>query len=387
MLYLLAAAAPLSLSTWGALLNNFAIDRANFTGVEIGILQSLREIPGFLAFAVVFLLLVIQEQTLALVALALLGLGTALTGLFPFTVGLYCATVLMSLGFHYYQAVQDSLALQWLSKSEAPEAFGRFIAIGGFSSITAYGVTLLTWSVLDLDFIWVYAIGGCMTIGLVLFIASAFPNFKEPVQQHRHIVLRSRYWLYYALTLLSGARRQIFVVFAGFMMVEKFGYRVESIATLFLFNCVLNLYIAPLIGRLVHKWGEKRALMFEYVGLIIVFVCYAFVESPVLAAILYLVDHALFAMAIAMKTYFQKIADPADFAPTAGVAFTINHIAAVIIPVIFGFIWLKNPETVFLAGAGIACLSLLLASVVPKSPRAGNEVAFSKVWSAISARD
>jgi MFS family permease len=170
-------------------------------------------------------------------------------------------------------------------------------------------------------------------------------------------------------------------------MVEKFGYRVESIATLFLFNCVLNLYIAPLIGRLVHKWGEKRALMFEYVGLIIVFVCYAFVESPVLAAILYLVDHALFAMAIAMKTYFQKIADPADFAPTAGVAFTINHIAAVIIPVIFGFIWLKNPETVFLAGAGIACLSLLLASVVPKSPRAGNEVAFSKVWSAISARD
>ncbi len=347
----------------------------------------MREIPGFLAFAVVFVLLIVREQTLALVALALLGLGTALTGFFPFEIGLYCTTVLMSIGFHYYQTMQDSLALQWLSKEEAPEAFGRFIAIGGFSSIAAYALILLTWNLLDLDFIWVYAIGGGLTIALVAFIALSFPHFKAPVQQHQHIVLRGRYWLYYALTFLSGARRQIFVVFAGFMMVEKFGYRVEAITMLFLINCTLNLYVAPLIGRLIHKWGEKRALTFEYIGLIIVFVCYAFVESPLFAAILYLIDHALFAMAIAMKTYFQKIADPADFVPTAGVAFTINHIAAVVIPVIFGFIWLQSPEAVFLLGAAVACLSLTLARLVPAEPAEGNEVAWLKRPTIAAAED
>ena len=111
LLLSMAAAVPLSFSTWMALLDNFAIHRAAFTGREIGILQSLREIPGFLAFAVIFLLLIIREQRLAYLALALLGLGTALTGLFPTAIGLYLTTVAMSLGYHYYETLQSSLAL------------------------------------------------------------------------------------------------------------------------------------------------------------------------------------------------------------------------------------------------------------------------------------
>ena len=113
---LMAIAMPLSFSTWMALINNFAVERVAFTGVEIGILQSLREIPGFLAFAVVFMLLLLREQTLGLVALLLLVIGTAITGALPTTVGLYMTTVLMSVGFHYYETVRQSLVLQLVSK-------------------------------------------------------------------------------------------------------------------------------------------------------------------------------------------------------------------------------------------------------------------------------
>ena len=93
---------------------------------------------------------------------------------------------------------------------------------------------------------------------------------------------------------------------------------------------------------------------------------------------LYLIDHALFAIAISMKTYFQKIADPADISPTAGVAFTINHIAAVFIPVLFGIIWLWSPAAVFLAGAAMAAVSLVLARMVPTDPFDGNEFIWSR---------
>ncbi|WP_315980503.1 hypothetical protein [Aliamphritea spongicola] len=82
LLILMAVSMPISFGVWQALLNNFVIERAAFTGVEIGILQSLREIPGFMAFAAVLLLVFMREQTLALVSLLLLGLGTALTGFF-----------------------------------------------------------------------------------------------------------------------------------------------------------------------------------------------------------------------------------------------------------------------------------------------------------------
>jgi predicted MFS family arabinose efflux permease len=186
--------------------------------------------------------------------------------------------------------------------------------------------------------------------------------------------MRRRYWLFYALTFMSGARRQIFVVFAGFLMVEKFGFSASNIALLFLFNHVVNAWAAPKIGRLIIRFGERSALTFEYIGLVLIFTAYAYVSTAGFAAILYVLDHLLFAMAIAIRSYFQKIADPADMASTAGVSFTINHIAAVVIPVFFGMLWLYSPSIVFLAGAGMALVSLLLARLVPRDPGEGNEV-------------
>lgn len=88
-------------AVWQALLNNFVIERAAFTGAEIGLLQSLREVPGFLAFTAVFVLLLIKEQTFALSSLALLCIGVGITGWFPDVIGLYLTTILMSIGFHY----------------------------------------------------------------------------------------------------------------------------------------------------------------------------------------------------------------------------------------------------------------------------------------------
>jgi predicted MFS family arabinose efflux permease len=192
------------------------------------------------------------------------------------------------------------------------------------------------------------------------------------------MVLRRRYWLYYALTFMSGARRQIFIVFAGFLMVEKFGYGVGEIALLFLINAGMNVIFAPRIGKLIGRIGERNALLLEYAGLIIIFSSYALVETAGMAAFLYVLDHLFFAMAIALKTYFQKIATPQDIASTAGVSFSINHIAAVIIPVAFGLLWLSSPALVFFCGAAMAGISLLLSLMIPSEPEEGRETLFSR---------
>ena len=376
MLMVMSGAMWFAFAAWWALLNNFAVDIAGFTGREIGILQSVREIPGFLAFTAIFVLFLLREQTFALISLFLLGLGVALTGYFPTFWGLLITTMIMSVGFHYYETMAQSLSLQWLGKEEAPLQLGRIIAVGAFAQIAAYGLIFVTWETLSLSFETVFLIAGSVTILMVVAMAMLYPQFKEKVPQRREIVLRRRYWLYYALTFMSGARRQIFMVFAGFMMVERFGYDVHEVAGLFLVNCVFNMLFAAKIGAYIGRVGERTALTVEYVGLIGVFVAYAFVSHPWMAAALYVIDHAFFALAIAMKTYFQKIADPADIAPTAGIAFTINHIAAVAIPAVFGLIWLVSPEAVFLIGAGMAFVSLILARLVPHTPEPGLEV----VW-------
>jgi len=370
---------PIAFATWMALLNNFVIERAAFTGAEIGMLQSIREIPGFLAFTAVLVLLLVKEQTLAYVALAMMGIGVALTGYFPSVVGLYLTTLLMSTGFHYFETIKQSLSLQWLTKEEAPAALGKMLAYGSMASLVVYSGLWLSERYLSLPFETLYLIGGGCCVALVLLMWLAFPRFEGHTVQRKHLLMRKRYWLYYALTFMGGARRQIFVVFAGFLMVEKFGYDVSDIAALYLVNHLFNWAFAERIGAWVGKVGERRALTFEYCGLICVFTAYAFVSDAKWAAALYILDHLFFSLAIAIKTYFQKIADPADIASTAGVAFTINHIAAVVIPVIFGLIWLVSPSAVFLIGAAMVVVSLILAQNIPVNPREGNEVLIGKV--------
>ena len=379
LLVLMSVAMPVAFSTWSALLNNFVVERAAFTGVEIGILQSLREVPGFLAFTTIFVLLIIKEQPFAVVALAILGVGVALAGFFPTAIGLYCTTVLMSTGFHYFEVVKQSLALQWLSKEQTPQVLGKLISVGAVTSLVIYAVLWCLLEILALDYIWIFLLAGGLCCCLAVLMWLAFPRFTGKHEQEKGLVLRKRYWLYYALTFFSGARRQIFVVFAAFLMVEKFGYSASQVALLFLINYAFNWLFAEKIGEVIGRIGERQALTIEYVGLVFVFTAYAFVQNPYIGAGLYVIDHMFFALSIAMSTYFQKIARPEDIASSAGVSFTINHIAAVVVPAALGLVWMVSPAAVFLIGTGIAVCSLVLSRNIPAHPEQGNEVIWGRV--------
>jgi len=383
LLILMSIAMPIAFNAWAALLNNFVVEKAAFTGIEIGILQSLREVPGFLAFTMVFVLLVIKEQVFAVFALALLGLGVAITGFFPTVFGLYFTTVLMSIGFHYFEAVKQSLSLQWLSKEEAPQVLGRLIAIGSLTSLIVYASLWTLLEIFQASYLVNFLIAGGLCVILALVMYLVFPIFPAKTIQNKNLILRKRYWLYYLLTFLSGARRQIFMVFAAFLMVEKFGYSASQVTLLFLINYAFNWLFAEKIGQLIGKFGERKALTLEYLGLIFVFIAYGIVDNPTLAAGLYILDHMFFAMAIAISTYFQKIADPKDMASSAGVSFTINHVAAVVIPAALGMVWIWSHSLVFYIGACFALASLIAAQCIPKTPSPGHETSFTERFTQI----
>ena len=380
LLILMAVALPLAFSVWSALLNNFVVEVIRFDGLDIGVLHTIREIPGFLAVGVISILLFVREQTLALSMLALLGIATAVTAWFPFLSGILTITLLSSVGFHFFETVNQSLQLQWFSKEEAPNKLGKLMAYGSAATLIAYIFIILGWEKLNLSFNSAYMLAGLSCFALAVVGYMSFPNFKAPVPQTKTMVIRKRYWLYYLLQFLSGARRQIFVVFAGFMMVERFGMDVQQLTTLYLINLILNIGLAPLLGRAVARYGERNALVLEYFGLALVFFAYGgiylFGWGILIAASLYILDHLFFALALAIKTYFQKIADPQDIAATAAVAFTINHIAAIFLPVSLGFLWLKSPFLVFCTAGTLAIFSFVLALLIPREPRIGKETIF-----------
>jgi hypothetical protein len=382
LLFLMALAMPIAFNTWSALLNNFVIEVADFDGSDIGLLHTVREIPGFFAIGVIAIIIFVREQVLGLVSLVLLGAATAITAYFPSMGGILTITMLSSIGFHYYETVNQSLQLQWLKIEDAPRMIGWLMAAGSLATLVAYLAIMALWETLNLSYSIVYMIGGGITVVIAIIAMLAYPQFESPTVQTKKMILRKRYWLYYALQFMSGARRQIFVVFAGFMMVERFGFEVHEITTLYLINLIANMIFAPLMGRAVGHFGERRTLAVEYIGLIMVFLAYGGVYylgwGVVIAAALYVIDHMFFALALALKTYFQKIADPADIAPTAAVAFTINHIAAVFLPVLLGLLWLASPAAVFFLAAGMAAVSLMLSLLIPRHPVPGHETIFQR---------
>ena len=363
----------LGFAGWNALLHNYTIEMAGFGWFEAGLTQTVREIPGFLAFTAIFWLLILREQVMAYASLVILGIGVALTGANPTLTGILLTTFVMSVGFHYFETINTSLQLQLLPKAQAPQLIGRIISAGAMAQFIAYGGLAIAWWAGWQNYLYLYMLLGlaCAILTIVAFLY--FGRFEGSVPQRKKIVLRQRYWLYYALTFMSGARRQLFMAFGGFLLVKKFGYSVGDMAMLMLVTSAANTFFAPRLGRLVSVWGERNTITLENCVLICVFIGYALTQSAGVAAALFIIDGIFFTLILAQKTYFQKIGDPADMAATAATAFTINHIAAVAIPVTFGLIGTVDYAMIFWLGAGIATTSLLLSFLVPTQPGPGNE--------------
>lgn len=370
-LAVLTAASTMGLQGYTILLNNFAVEVVHLEGRHIGMIQSLREVPGFLALTAVFVMMVLREHRLAAFSILLLGGGVALTGFFPTFVGLAITTLIMSFGFHYYETVNQSLTLQYFSILHAPLVLGRLRSMAAISSIISAGVIWVLGAFMG--YRGMFAVVGLVVFGLGVWAMSQDPTHASIPPQRLRMLLKRRYWLYYALTFLAGGRRQIFMVFSVFLLVKNFHFSLQAMTLLFLVNNIINWLVNPLIGRAINAFGERRLCRIEYIGVVAVFLIYAYARSPAVVAAMYVVDAILFNFTIAIRTYFQKIADREDIAPTSAVGFTINHIAAVFLPALGGFLWMIDYRIPFLMGAALGVASLVLANFIRLPGEGGGE--------------
>jgi len=356
-LLVLTVASTMGLQAWQLLFNNFAVDVVGLDGSQVGVVQSLREIPGFLALLVVFALMLVREHRLASLSIVCLGAGVALTGFFPHRVGLILTTMLMSFGFHYFETTNSSLTLQYFSKARTPIVYGRIRSIAALSSIAVASLIYLLGGLIDYR-------GLYLAVGVVVALLGLWSLRQDPTHdavplQRLRMTLHRRYRLYYFLTFMAGARRQIYIAFSMLLLVQVFHFTVRDMTILFIINNAINFFLNPLIGRAIIKLGERRILSLEYCSVIGIFLTYACTSSRLVASAMYVADFIVFNFAVAINTYFQKVADPADIAPGMAAGFTINHVAAVILPLVGGALWMIDYRIPFMAGALLAAVNLV----------------------------
>ncbi len=363
-LFILTFTQIVAFQAWQMLYSNFVLEEIGLNGGQGSVIQAVREIPGLLAISVIFLLKYIKEESLAVLSVFILGIGVAITGLFPSFLGMIFTTLCMSIGFHYYETINQSITLQAFDQKLSPLVIGRLRSISALGNIIV-ALLIISFAVF-FTYFQLYLFAGLLTI-----LGAIWANFKKPnlsilTAQRKKLIFKKKYWLFYALSFLSGGRRQILIIFSLFLLVEKFEYSVIMITVLFLINNTINWLLNPLIGRMINRFGEQKLLTMQFLPAIFIFLGYAFIDNGLIVALLYIIDQFTFNFNIAERTFFQKIGEPQDFAHTTALSFTIKHLTAVFIPLIGGFLWMINYQFPFILGAILAALSLWLTQFINK---------------------
>jgi len=345
---------------WRSLFNNFAVQDLGVRADQMGLIQSIREIPGLLGFSVGLLALLLTEMRIAGLSVVLMGVGIAMTGSVGDLSGLVVSTLVMSFGFHFVMSSNSSVVLLLVGKYEAPRTLGWLSSLSALTAVVGAGVVFLTLDRLGFRTLF-YAAGALLVVGGLALL----PWARQPVRlvrSRRRTAVRRRYWTYYALEFLMGSRRHIFTTFAVFLLVSEHGVTAQTITALYVINNLVGAFFYQQFGKVIARFGERRVLTLNFSLLIFVFLGYAYVPLlPVLYA-LFVADHVLFGSRIALQSYFQKIAvHPREITPNISLGQTINHVAAVTIPLVGGVVW----ETIgsrytFLIGVGIVAFSLVV---------------------------
>ena len=348
---------------WQAMFNNFAVETIGVGPEAIGWIQSVRELPGLLAFLLAFLAIVLSELRIMALSLVVLGIGLVFTGQAATLPILLLATIVMSFGFHFFEPCSSGVVLMSIEREESPKVLGQLRSLGAIAALVATGVVYLLVDRLGYRALF-------MIVGIVVAVGGAI-LFTRAKGQHglppkRRVRLRKRYWLFYTLAFLMGSRRHIFTTFAPFLLVLTYGVNVQTMSLLFLVNALVNTYVYQKVGKLVPKLGERTILTIAFALLIPVFLGYAYVSVLPILFVLFVIDNMLFGFNLGLTTYLQKIAiTPEELTSNLSAQTTINHISAVIIPIVGGTVWaLLGSQATFLIGVGIAVISLVLAQLI-----------------------
>lgn len=352
---------------YAGVFQNFLRDILHAGPLQLGSLESLREIPGLLAALMAGTLVALAESRIAGLGLLIAGIGIGATGLTTLYAPLVALTIFWSVGFHLYASVSSAITLALAKGAEGGRHLGRMGAVGSVATMGGLGVAFL---LSKLPFhvpytIYFYIAGACIIAsGLLCMSLGAHANSDGA---RARLILRREYRLFYVLTFLEGCRRQIFSIFASFALILVYHVPLDHMLALQFVNAILIAVTAPAIGKYIDRHGERAPLTFYSIGLIVVFLGYAVVQRAYALYALFLIDNVLFSFNVGFTTYLNRIVRKNELTPCLAMGTTMNHIAAVTVPIGGAWLWQHshNYQLPFWVGVGVACLSLFFNRFLP----------------------
>ncbi len=347
---------------WQVLFNNYGRETFGATASQIGIIQAVREVPGLLGFVVGLLAIVTSELRISTISIAINGLGLIIAGTANSIWMLGVGTLIMSTGFHYFVSANQSLLLNYIRGHESGRLQGVMASWEAIAGVAGTIVVFLFSFVLGYRAILVSSGVAFVVAGIVL---SFFYKSNRKAEETSTFNMKKSYWLYYVISFLRGCRRHMFSTFAIFLLVANYKLKIEYTALLFFVTSAITIVTNKQLGNLTERLGERFLLAFSSFLLIFIFAGYAYVGSLYVLLVFFVIDSILYGSSVALNSYIRKIARKRDLTNALSIGLTMNHVAAVVIPIAGGVMWdTLGFRVTFIMGAVIVladmCFSLLV---------------------------
>jgi len=343
--------------------NDIGID-----GEERGALEVPRELPGFLLVFITGVLVSMRRHTafggVFLVGIAaFIGMAFLVETLPVFIIFM----VLWSTASHAFMPLRDTTAIDLAGVDRRGWILGRIGAFRSGGLILGTGVVWILMKKFNADFqaTWIFA--ACIMLLGAIF-SFTLPERKEKkvqVKRFKRFMYRKEYRVYYLLCMLFGARKQIFLTFAPWMLVSLYARTAPDLAVLMGISAVLGLFVKPWFGNMIDRFGERTILMADAVLIVLLCTGYAVVPNlfgPGLALVLlysfFIIDELLFSLSMARTTYLSSILQGEnDMIPTMGLGGTLDHAISMIVPLIGGILWTMIAPWAVFAMAGLVAVT------------------------------
>lgn len=349
--------------------NNFLHTRFDLNAFSRTFLELPRETPGLLTVVFAALLFFIGSRRRAAWSFVFCSLGLALMGTVSVSYAVMLAWLfIFSVGQHLWLPLSSSIGMELATAGGDGRRLGQLNAVRNAAAIVGSGLIFVLFWLFPLP------LEAGFWLASAAFLVGAFVLFRltpdAPQRAKVYWNFPKEYRRFYALTVLYGSRKQIFLTFAPWVLVSVLGQPVTLIAILLTVGGVLGIVFQPLLGKAIDAWGEKTVLALE--AFLLIFVCAAYALGPLVlgplpallvASACFLADQILMSVGMARATYLKKIArSPEEVTPTLTMAVSVDHVFSISVALGGGVLWFVfGFWTVFVFGALIATVNLFTA--------------------------
>ena len=371
----------LAYGLYKGIIDNYLAEIVGMTAFDKGVSEFFRELPGLaLVFVLAVLYTVSAENIYKIGALIMLA-GMAMQSAVPAEkVFVTLAIFVFSLGDHIQLGMRNTLTLEYAESGHGGEALGLQNAMHQAGMLAGYLIVIVIFGIFESSFRLfrsVFGLSACI-IALGFLSSLKLSGNSETDVNKRRFYFHRKFRKYYMLEVFYGARKQIFFTFGPYVLVLFYGAGAMVISVLFAVSSICSFVLAPLVGKIIDRYGYKIVMITDTLILVIVCFFYGFAHhifpmktAFIVCCVNYILDSIISLASMASNVYVQDLSEnEEEMKATISTGVSVNHLITILIALFGGWIWkVLGIETLFILSAILGLCNSAYAATIKVQTR------------------